>query len=212
VRRVTRRLISYRGEPEVKDAGSFLPRHLWAGRIFSLPRARREQKVEQVDLLIEKLKKAKVAVLTDYRGLKVNQIQELRGKLRAGNVEYRVVKNTLARRAAESAGYKALESELKGPIAIAFGYDDLSLPPRLINEFVRTTRLKVEIVGGLVEGRVFDRDQIKQLADLPSREVLLAQLLGTLQSPVAQLVGIMQTPLQQLMGVLEAYKSKLEAA
>jgi large subunit ribosomal protein L10 len=177
-----------------------------------LPRARREQKVEQVDLLIEKLKKAKVAVLTDYRGLKVNQIQELRGKLRAGNVEYRVVKNTLARRAAESAGYKALESELKGPIAIAFGYDDLSLPPRLINEFVRTTRLKVEIVGGLVEGRVFDRDQIKQLADLPSREVLLAQLLGTLQSPVAQLVGIMQTPLQQLMGVLEAYKSKLEAA
>jgi large subunit ribosomal protein L10 len=177
-----------------------------------LPRARREQKVEQVDLLIEKLKKAKVAVLTDYRGLKVNQIQELRGRLRSGNVEYRVVKNTLARRAAESAGYKALESELKGPIAIAFGYEDLSLPPRLINEFVRTTRLKVEIVGGLVEGRVFDRDQIKQLADLPSREVLLAQLLGTLQSPVAQLVGIMQTPLQQLIGVLEAYKSKLEAA
>jgi large subunit ribosomal protein L10 len=177
-----------------------------------LPRARREQKVEQVDLLAEKLKKAKVAVLTDYRGLKVNQIQELRGKLRTGNVEYRVVKNTLARRAAEAAGYKALESELRGPIAIAFGYDDLSLPPRLINEFVRTTRLKVEIVGGLVEGRVFDRDQIKQLADLPSREVLLAQLLGTLQSPVAQLVGIMQTPLQQLMGVLEAYKTKLEAA
>jgi large subunit ribosomal protein L10 len=185
---------------------------MWAGRIFLLPRARREQKVEQVDLLTEKLKKAKVAVLTDYRGLKVNQIQELRGKLRSGNVEYRVVKNTLARRAAEAAGHKEFDSELKGPIAIAFGYDDLSLPPRLINEFVRTTRLKVEIVGGLVEGRVFDRDQIKQLADLPSREVLLAQLLGTLQSPVVQLVGIMQTPLQQLRGVLEAYKSKLEAA
>jgi large subunit ribosomal protein L10 len=182
------------------------------GGFFLLPRARREQKVEQVDLLTEKLKKAKVAVLTDYRGLKVNQIQELRGKLRSGNVEYRVVKNTLARRAAEAAGHKEFDSELKGPIAIAFGYDDLSLPPRLINEFVRTTRLKVEIVGGLVEGRVFDRDQIKQLADLPSREVLLAQLLGTLQSPVGQLVGIMQTPLQQLRGVLEAYKSKLEAA
>src|ERR1700736_2469904 len=150
-----------------------------AGRIFYLPRARKEQKAEQVEQLTEKLKKAKVAVLTDYRGLKVSQIQELRGKLRTADVEYRVVKNTLARRAAESAGYKALESELKGPIAIAFGYDDLSLPPRLINEFVRTTRLKVEIVGGLVEGRVFDRDQIKQLADLPSREVLLAQLLGT---------------------------------
>jgi len=196
----------------VKDAGSFLPRRVRAGRIFLLPKARREQKVEQVDVLTEKLKKAKVAVLTDYRGLTVSQMQELRGKLRTGNVEYRVVKNTLARRAADAAGYKALESELKGPIAIAFGYEDLSLPPRLINEFVRTTRLKLEVVGGLVEGRVFNRDQVKQLADLPSREVLLAQLLGTLQSPVGQLVGIMQTPLQQLMGVLEAYKSKLEAA
>jgi large subunit ribosomal protein L10 len=179
---------------------------------FLLPKARKEQKAEQVELLAEKLKKAKVAVLTDYRGLKVSQIQELRGKLRTGNVEYRVVKNTLARRAADSAGYGALESELKGPIAIAFGYDDLSLPPRLINEFVRATRLKVDVVGGLVEGRVFNRDQIKQLADLPSREVLLAQLLGTLQSPVGQLVGIMQTPVQQLVGVLDAYKSKLEAA
>jgi large subunit ribosomal protein L10 len=191
-----------------------LPASTFAGRedFFLLPKARKEQKAEQVELLAEKLKKAKVAVLTDYRGLKVSQIQELRGKLRTGNVEYRVVKNTLARRAADSAGYGALESELKGPIAIAFGYDDLSLPPRLINEFVRTTRLKVEVVGGLVEGRVFNRDQIKQLADLPSREVLLAQLLGTLQSPVGQLVGIMQTPVQQLVGVLNAYKSKLEAA
>ena len=177
-----------------------------------MPKARKEQKAEQVELLTEKLKKAKVAVLTDYRGLTVSQMQDLRGKLRTGNVEYRVIKNTLARRAADAAGYKDLESALKGPVAIAFGYDDLSLPPRLINEFVRTARLKVDMVGGLVEGRVVDRDQIKQLADLPSREVLLAQLLGTLQSPVAQLVGIMQTPVQQLIGVLDAYKSKLEAA
>jgi large subunit ribosomal protein L10 len=185
---------------------------MWAGRIFLLPRAKKEQKAEQVELLTEKLKKAKVAVLTDYRGLTVKQMQDLRGKLRTGNVEYRVVKNTLARRAADTAGYKDLDSELKGPVAIAFGYDDVSLPPRLINEFVRTTRLKLEVVGGLVEGRVVNRDQIKQLADLPSREVLLAQLLGTLQSPVAQLVGIMQTPVQQLIGVLNAYKTKLEAA
>lgn len=177
-----------------------------------MPRARREQKVEQVELLTEKLSKAKVAVLTDYRGLTVSQIQDLRGRLRGSHVEYRVIKNTLARRAAEAAGHPALESRLKGPIAIAFGYDDLGTPARLINEFVRTTRVKLEVVGGLVEGRVFDRDQIKQLADLPSREVLLAQLLGTLQSPVAQLVGIMQTPVQQLIGVLNAYKEKVEAA
>ena len=116
------------------------------------------------------------------------------------------------RRAAESAGVAALEKELEGPVAIAFGYDDLSLPSRLINEWVRTTRLNLDVKGGLVEGRVFSPDQVKQLADLPSREVLLAQLLGTLQSPVAQLVGIMQTPVQQLIGVLNAYQTKLEAA
>ncbi len=177
-----------------------------------MPKARKEQKAEQVEVLTEKLRKAKVALLTDYRGLTVTQLQELRSKLRTGDVEYRVVKNTLARRAAEAAGVSALQSELEGPVAIAFGYDDLSVPSRLINEFVRTTRLKLEVKGGLVEGRVFTPDQVKQLADLPSRETLIAQLMGTLQSPVGQLVGIMQTPVQQLVGVLDAYKTKLEAA
>ena len=177
-----------------------------------MPKARKEQKAEQVEVLTEKLRKAKVALLTDYRGLTVTQLQELRSKLRTGDVEYRVVKNTLDRRAAEAAGVSALQSELEGPVAIAFGYDDLSVPSRLINEFVRTTRLKLEVKGGLVEGRVFTPDQVKQLADLPSRETLIAQLMGTLQSPVGQLVGIMQTPVQQLVGVLDAYKTKLEAA
>src|SRR5207245_8437648 len=86
---------------------------------------------------------------TDYRGLTVSQIQDLRGKLRTGDVEYRVVKNTLARRAAEAAGAPALQSELEGPVAIAFGYDDLSAPAKLINEWVRQTRLKLDVKGGL---------------------------------------------------------------
>ena len=197
----------------MKDASILPASHMsWQGGFFYLPRARKEQKAEQVEEIAERLKRAKVAILTDYRGLTVSQLQDLRTRLRGGEVEYRVVKNTLARRAAEAAGVKALDAELKGPVAIAFGYDDLSTPARLINEFVRATRLKLDITGGLVEGRVFTPEQVKQLADLPSRESLIAQLLGTLQSPVGQLVGIMQTPLQQLLGVLDAYKSKLEAA
>src|SRR3989442_11347553 len=164
---------------------------------FYLPRARKEQKAEQVELLTEKLKKAKVAVLTDYRGLTVSQIQDLRGKLRTGDVEYRVVKNTLARRAAEAAGAPALQSELEGPVAIAFGYDDLSAPPKLINEWVRQTRLKLDVKGGVAEGRVFSSDQVKQLADLPSRETPTPQLLGTLHSPFASLLPSLQTPLRQ---------------
>lgn len=177
-----------------------------------MPKARKEQKAEQVEEIAERLKKAKVAVLTDYRGLTVSQLQDLRTRLRGGEIEYRVIKNTLARRAAEAAGVPALQAELKGPVAIAFGYDDLGVPARLINEFVRATRLRLDVVGALVEGRIFSPEQVKQLADLPSRETLIAQLMGTLQSPVGQLVGIMQTPVQQLIGVLNAYKEKVEAA
>jgi large subunit ribosomal protein L10 len=183
-----------------------------AGRIFLLPKARKEQKAEQVELLTDKLKRAKVALLTDYRGLTVTQIQDLRGKLRSGEVEYRVVKNTLARRAAEAAGVKDLEKELEGPVAIAFGYDDLSVPSKLINEWVRATRLKLDVKGGLVEGRVFTPDQVKQLADLPSRETLISQLAGTIQSPVARLAGALQTPLSMLASALESHHKNLEAA
>jgi large subunit ribosomal protein L10 len=171
----------------------------------------RQKKVQQVELLTEKLRKAKVAVLADYRGLTVAQMQDLRSRLRTADVEFRVVKNTMARRAAAESGNEALQGELTGPIGIAFGYDDLGAPAKLLADFVRTTRLKLDIVGGLVEGRVFGPEQVRQLADLPPREVLLAQLLGTLQSPIAQLVGAVQAPVQELVGLLEARKNQMEA-
>jgi large subunit ribosomal protein L10 len=170
----------------------------------------RPEKVEQVDLLTGKLRTARAAVLTDYRGLTVSQLQELRGRLRAQEVEYRVVKNTLARRAAAEAGHEQFQDLLKGPVAIAFGYGEPGVPAKVLAEFTRQTRIRLEIVGGLVEGRVLGPDQVRQTADLPSREVLLALLLGTLQSPVAQLVATIQAPVQQLVGLLEAYRDKLE--
>jgi large subunit ribosomal protein L10 len=171
----------------------------------------RPDKVEQVELLTQKLRAARVAILTDYRGLTVGQLQDLRGRLRAQDVEYRVVKNTLARRAAVEAGHPDFQDLLKGPVAIAFGGEDVGAPSRLLAEFVRQTRVRVDIVGGLVEGRLMGPEQVRQIADLPSRDVLLAQLLGTLQSPVAQLVGTIQAPIQQLVGLLEAYQARLEA-
>jgi large subunit ribosomal protein L10 len=171
----------------------------------------RAKKAEQVELLTEKLRKAKVAVLTDYRGLTVAQLEDLRARLRGADVEFRVVKNTLARRAAAESGNERLQAELKGPVAIAFGYDDLGTPSKLLADFVRATRLRLDIVGGLAEGRVFGSEQVRQLAELPSRDVLLAQLLGTLQSPVAQLVATIQAPVQQLVGLLEARKKQMEA-
>ena len=170
----------------------------------------RPEKEEQVKLLADKFRNAKVAVLTDYRGLTVQQLEDLRSRLRTSDIEYRIVKNTLARRAATESGHDDLQTELKGPMAIAFGYQDLAAPSRLLGDFVRTTRLRLDIIGGLVEGRVFGADQVRQLAELPSREVLIAQLLGTLQSPMAQLVGAIQAPIQELRGLLEALREKKE--
>lgn len=172
----------------------------------------RPQKQEQVNLLTEKLRRAKVAVLTDYRGLTVSQIEDLRARLRGADVEFRVIKNTLARRAAVETGHDHFQESLKGPVAIAFGYDDLSTPVKLLGEFTRSTRLKLDIVGGLVEGRTMTGDQVRQLADLPSRDVLIAQLMGTIQSPITSLATALNSPLAQLAGALESYKNQLEAA
>ena len=174
--------------------------------------SKRPLKEKQVGEIAERLRSAKVVVLTDYRGLSVAQLGDLRAKLRQSDVEFRVIKNTLAKRAADESGHPDLGPALKGPVAFALGYDDLSAPARLLAEWVRSSRLKLDITGGLVEGRFFAADQVRQLADLPSKEVLLAQLLGILQTPIAQLVGTIQAPVQNLVGLLEAYKNKLEAA
>jgi large subunit ribosomal protein L10 len=172
----------------------------------------RPHKVEQVEEIADRLKRAHVAVLTDYRGLTVTQLHDLRTRLRGGDVEYRVVKNTLARRAAVEAGHPEFQEVLTGPVAIAFGYDDLSTPAKLLGEFARQTRLRLDITGALVEGRVMTGDQVRQLAELPPRETLIAQLAGTIQAPIAQLAAALQTPLSMLAGALESYQKQLEAA
>lgn len=171
----------------------------------------RPEKVEQVELLTEKLRDAKVAVLTDYRGLTVAQMQELRGKLRGAQVEFRVVKNTLAQRAVDEAGRDAALKELfKGPVALALSSsEDLGAPIRVVNEFSRANRLRIVMTGGLVEGEVLDADGVQEIADLPPREVLMAQLLGTLQTPIGLLASAVQAPMRELVGLLEAYKDKL---
>lgn len=174
--------------------------------------SKRPLKEEQVGQIADKLRSAKVVVLTDYRGLDVATLEDLRSKLRQGEVEYRVVKNTLALRAAREAGLEDLEKVLDGPVAFALSYGDISAPARLLTEWARQTRNKLDITGGLVEGRVFPPDRVRQLAELPPREVLVAQLLGTLQSPVAGLLAAIASPAQQLLSVLEQKKNQMEAA
>ncbi|MCC5911448.1 MAG: 50S ribosomal protein L10 [Clostridiaceae bacterium] len=143
-----------------------------------------EMKKEVVAEITEKLQNSSAAILVDYRGLKVEEVTELRNKFREAGVEYKVYKNTLMRRAAENVGMKELAEGLVGPNAIAFGYDDPVAPARIAKEFAKDHK-KLDLRIGVVEGAFYGEEQLKELADVPSREALIAKLLGSLKAPIS---------------------------
>jgi large subunit ribosomal protein L10 len=169
------------------------------------------RKQEAVARLTDQLARATSAVVTDYRGLSVKQLEDLRGRLRAEDIEYVVVKNTLARRAAEAAGHGSFSAALTGPVGLAVGYGELAAPARILQEYFRATRL-LPMVAALVEGQVLDAAGARTLAELPSRELLLSRLAGTLLSPLSALAAALASPLSSLAATLDAYRQKLEAA
>lgn len=142
-----------------------------------------QQKQVVVDEIATKLRESVCTVVADYRGLNVAQVTELRKQLRAAGVEFQVLKNTLVRRATESTDLSALDEVLSGPTAIAFGKGDVVAPAKILSEFAKKNDA-LQVKGGVVEGRVVGTEQIKALADLPSREGLLSMLLSVLQAPV----------------------------
>ncbi|MDD4587860.1 MAG: 50S ribosomal protein L10, partial [Heliobacteriaceae bacterium] len=140
------------------------------------------EKSQVVARIRERLEKAQACVLVDFRGLTVKEATELRAKMRNAGVEFKVLKNTMVQIAANDIGIKGLEPYLEGPTAIVFGYDDPVMPAKLITEFIKGTKNKnFAIKAGILEGKVVDVISIKALADLPSREVLLAQVLAGIQ-------------------------------
>ncbi len=168
-----------------------------------------KRKLAMVADLHERLGRATSAVVTDYRGLTVRELEELRRKLRGLGIDYLVVKNTLARRAATDAGMAEFSSVLVGPVGLALGYADVAAPARVLSENFRLTR-KLPVVAGFVEGTVLDADGVRSIAELPPREVLQAQFAGTLQSPLSSLAGALQHYLSQFAGALEARRDQLE--
>lgn len=142
-----------------------------------------ELKSQQVAEVTEKLKDSSCTIVTDYRGLNVAQVTELRKQLREAGVEFQVLKNTLARRATASAELTALDEHLTGPTAIAFSKDDIITPAKILTAFAKKNE-NLSVKAGVVEGKVVDFEQIKALAELPSREGLLSMLLSVLQAPV----------------------------
>jgi len=171
---------------------------------------KKAEKAATVADLTARLKASSTAVLADYRGMTVGQMRDLRTKLRGGGIEMVVVKNTLARRAAVAAGYEPLTAELVGPIAMLFAVDDVSAPARILNDYIRANR-KMVIKGGLLEGQVIKADAVTELADLPSREVLLSRLLGAMQAPLGNLASVLQAPITKFARTLDAVRSQKES-
>jgi large subunit ribosomal protein L10 len=142
-----------------------------------------QAKQEAVDAVTAKLRASATTVVADYRGLNVAQVTELRKQLREAGVEFQVLKNTLVRRATAAAELTELNEVLAGPTAIAFSTEDAVAPAKILNDFAKKNDA-LKLKGGVVEGRVVGADQIKALAELPSREGLLSMLLSVLQAPV----------------------------
>jgi large subunit ribosomal protein L10 len=152
--------------------------------VYSLANAKVIQaKQESVDAVTAKLRESATSVVVDYRGLNVAQVTELRKQLREAGIEFQVLKNSLLRRAAAAAELTELNEVLTGPSAIAFSVDDVVAPAKILNDFAKKNDA-LELKGAVVEGRVIGVQEVKALAELPSREGLLSMLLSVLQAPV----------------------------
>ena len=142
-----------------------------------------EAKQAVVEEISGKLKSSVSVVVVDYRGLNVSQVTELRKQLREAGIDFKVYKNSMSRRAAESAGLEGLNEHLVGPNAIAFSTEDVVAPAKILNDFAKKND-KLEIKAGVIEGNIASVEDVKALAELPSREGLLSMLLSVLQAPM----------------------------
>ncbi|MBL7180573.1 MAG: 50S ribosomal protein L10 [Pseudomonadota bacterium] len=169
-----------------------------------------EEKKKIVEDLQQRFLKSKVVIVTDYKGLDVTTINDLRKKLREFNVEYKVVKNTLLVRASAETDVALIKDSFKGPSAVALGYDDPVAPAKVLKEFADKNKA-LEIKIGVMKGRVLDLDAIRALSSLPSREVLLAQLLAAIGGVPANFVRTLAAVPARFLNVLAAIKEQKEA-
>jgi large subunit ribosomal protein L10 len=169
------------------------------------------QKAHAIEEIAESLQRAQLAVLTDYRGLKVGDLQALRSTLRPFGAQFHIAKNTLTRLAAERAGIEGLEPMLEGPLALLLAYDDVVGASKAITDFARTSRI-LTVKAGVLNSRVISAADVEALASMPSREVLLGKLLGMLASPMVRTVGVLSAPSRSLAYVMQGRADQLSEA
>ncbi len=171
--------------------------------------AKIEDKRQLVEEIKNKFQEAQSAVLVDYRGLNVEEVTELRSKFRTEGVDYKVYKNTMMRFAVREAGLEGLLEHLVGPTAVAFGLEEPVGAAKIINEFSKKHK-NLEIKAGMVDGKVINIEEVRDLANLPSREELIAKVLGGFNSPITGFVNVLQGNIRGLALALNAIKEQKE--
>jgi large subunit ribosomal protein L10 len=166
-------------------------------------------KERQVDELADKLERSTLAIFTDYRGLRVADLTNLRNRLRPVGVEYTVAKNTLTRFAAERLGRGAIVGDLEGPTAIAFAYEDPAAATKALQDFIRATRSPLSIKAGLLGSQRLAGEEVVRIAELPGKDELRARLVGAVASPMSSLVGMMNAVLSNLAYALDERSRQL---
>ncbi len=170
-----------------------------------------DQKQMVVEEIFQKLDEAMLVVFTDYRGLNVDEMTELRNKLRAPGVEFKVLKNTMLRFALQKAGCADTVELINGPNAVVFSKEDPVGPAKTLFDFAKTHK-NLEVKLGILEGQTIAADKIKNLADLPPRDVLVATVLGTMQAPITSFVRVLNANITGLVRALDQVREQKEAS
>ena len=169
-----------------------------------------QQKVQAVAEMKELFDNADSFFITDYQGLDVESMNTLRSNLRDNNVKYLIAKNTLLRIAAKEAGYEGLDTHLTGPTAIAFTSDDAAAAAKVLHDFFKDKKLPV-MKAFLVDKELFGGEEIKRLADLPSKETLLAQVVAAVEAPFTSVIGSLDGFFRELVGSIDALADKKQS-
>ena len=164
-------------------------------------------KDDKIKLIKEKIDKAQVAIVTEYKGLSVEEITKLRRALQKDGGDYMVTKNTLAKIAVKGTPYEVLTDALKGPIALAFGFEDQVAPAKALSKFIKDTK-KGEILGAALDGQLLSAQEAKALANIPSREEIYAKMLGCLNSPASGIVGGINGVMSALVRAIAAVRDQ----
>lgn len=169
----------------------------------------KEEKGQTIAELKEKFSEAKAVIFTDYKGMTVAELSELRRLLRSGDVDYRVVKNTIARIASNDTPVSAAKDVFKGPVAIAIGYKDPVMTAKRVIEFSKKNE-KLKLSGGVIEGKLYNVKEVRAIADLPSREILMSIMAGAFRAPLSKMASVLSATVSSFAYAMTALKTKRE--